>query len=87
MRSNVYDVITEETQEITQIKWCKDTDYNLVKFKIGAQVGIGLDEMYIVEKGEFQCDDQDRYPLVETAEDAENLIKALQKAIELGWVK
>lgn len=31
--------------------------------------------------------EEDQYYEVESAEEAENLIKALQKALELGWFK
>ena len=75
---SVFDVTKETTQEIEEISWCCGAwQWNLVQRK-NDHGNIYFKDIFI---GEADCS------LVGSKEHAENLIKALQKAIELGWVK
>ena len=70
---SVFDVTKDNVQEIEEIQWCVSEEWNIIKDKHG-----GVSFRDIPLDGE--------YSLVSDKEQAENLIKALQKAIELGWV-
>lgn len=74
----VFDVTTEQQQEIDKIKWCCTDVWDLVYNDEGIYFYEAELRFKHVPTG---------FPLVETKEEAENLIKALQKAIELGWVE
>ena len=73
----VFDVTTGQ-QGIDRIRWGCSTSWDLVY----RERSIFFDELKIKFE-HFPVS----YALVETKEEAENLIKALQKAIELGWVE
>lgn len=67
--------ITQGEHVVDEIKWCDSTGYNLVRE--GKEVTIcelGVDAM-----------SEDKVSLIGNAEEAENLIKAIQKSIDLGW--
>ena len=76
---SVFDVTKDKVQEIEEIQWCEFEDWNIIKLKgISSEVA-------------FKCikitqNSYDR-SLVTDKEQAENLIKALQKAIELDWLE
>ena len=74
----VFDVTTEQPQEIDKIRWCRSELWDLVYNKEGI--------FFYEAEIKFKHTNQG-FALVETKEEAENLIKALQKAIELGWVE
>lgn len=75
---SVFDVTVSE-EEVTEIKWCdNDGSLNLVRSHLG--------EMTIKEGG-LAGMLHDRIPLLQSVPEAENLIKAIQKAIDLGWFK
>lgn len=74
---SVFDVTVSE-EEVTEIKWSESEsdDYNLIPSKPG-EVTIndsGLNDL--LNGGEN---------LIVSVGEAENLIKAIQKAIDLGW--
>jgi hypothetical protein len=79
----IFDVNKEQQQPTTEIRWSTEADtsdqcFNLIK---GRDHGITLHEEgleNIFEGNSMLCENKD---------EAESLIKALQKAIELGWVK
>jgi hypothetical protein len=72
----VFDV-TKDSKEPEEIKWCSPSGYNLIKYSPGIGIGNeGLTDMF-----------EHSTPFVTSTEEAENLIKALRKAIDLGWVK
>ena len=72
---SVFDVAKDNVQEIEEIKWCVSAEWNIIQ-----------DECYGISFRDISLGLED-YSLVSDKEQAENLIKALQKAIELGWVK
>lgn len=74
---SVHDVREIMLEPVDQIQWSDNSDYNLVKPK--SSYGIAM-------KSEFIFNSQGR-KLVDTKKQALNLIKALEKVIELGWVK
>ena len=74
----VFDVTKEQPQEIDRVRWCGSDVWDLVY----NTEGIFFSEAEIRFKHTSTG-----FPLVETKGEAENLIKALQKAIELGWVE
>ena len=69
---SVFDVTKETTQEIEEIQWCVSEEWNIIKDE---HSGISFRDISL-----------EGYSLVSNKEQAENLIKALQKAVELGWV-
>jgi hypothetical protein len=72
---STFDVTKGEQEAITEIQWSHDDDYNLVKSR---------NEVTIKTQG---CHDMavDGTAMITDVEEAENLIKAIQKAIDLGW--
>lgn len=76
---SVFDVRTDAVQKVTEISWCGADAWNLVKH---SSAGLVFKDIKI---GSTTSSPQSS--LVANKEEAENLIKALQKAIELGWVK
>ena len=70
---SVFDVTKETTREIEEIQWCVSEEWNIIKDE---HSGISFRDISL----------ESEYSLVSDKEQAENLIKALQKAIELGWV-
>ena len=74
----LFDVTKEQPQEIDRIRWCGSDVWDFVY----NSEGIFFYEAEIRFKHA-----PTGFPLVETKGEAENLIKALQKAIELGWVE
>lgn len=72
---SVFDVTKEATQEIEEISWCVSAEWNIIQ-----------DDHYGISFRDISLG-SGNYSLVSDKEQAENLIKALQKAIELGWVK
>ena len=75
---SVFDVTTEQPQEIDKIRWRCSNSWDLVYNTEGIF-------FYEAEIG-FKHTSAG-FALVRNKEDAKNLIKALQKAIELGWVE
>ena len=74
---SVFDVTKDNLQEIEEIQWCGVEEWNIIQQKdsLGGVYFKGIEIS------------QYNHGLVNDKEQAENLIKALQKAIELGWVK
>lgn len=71
---SVFDVTKDTIQKIDEIQWNDNSQWNLVIRQSHIHFkGLSIGEM--------------TWPLVSTKVEAEDLIKALQKAIELGWVK
>jgi hypothetical protein len=68
--------ITKDVIVVDQIKWCGDSDFNLVRCSDFTEVSIHREGVDCLHGGSA---------LLADAEEAENLIKALQKAIDLGW--
>ena len=62
-----------ESEKISEIQWCENIRWNLVKKDVAN--GIRFKDSSVCKS------------LVSTKENAQDLIKALEKAIELGWVK
>ena len=71
---SVFDVTKDSTQEIEEISWCVSAEWNIIQ-----------DDRYGISFRDISLG-LGNYSLVSDKEQAENLIKALQKAIELGWV-
>jgi hypothetical protein len=77
---SIIDINNQEEEVITEIRWSTsasegDNNYNLIRDKSSVTLRQeGLDE---IAAGD--CN------LCENASEAEALIKALQKAIDLGW--
>jgi hypothetical protein len=71
---NVFDVTKGEVN-VKEIHWNGDSDFNLIQTDRGVT---------IKDSGAYDIH-MNNAPLVEGVEEAENLIKALQKAIDLGW--
>ena len=71
----IFDVTKDTTQKIEEIKWCVSEEWNIIQDE---HYGISFRDIFL-GLGD--------YSLVSDKEQAENLIKALQKAIEIGWVK
>ena len=69
-----FDVTKDSTQEIEEISWCVSAEWNIIQ-----------DDHYGISFRDISLG-LGNYSLVSDKEQAENLIKALQKAIELGWV-
>lgn len=70
------DVRENQEDEINILRWTNTPEFDLINSELGVDfIGAELVRSEIPE------------PLVQTKIEAENLIKALQKAIELGWVK
>jgi len=68
--------VVDVEEEITEIHWC-DPDWNLVRSPTKQRVTIkasGVQEMFEAKE-----------MLLDTVEDAENLIEAIRKTIDLGW--
>ena len=74
---SVFDVAKDNVQEIEEIKWCEAEDWNIVQRET-VSGGIAFKNIKISQYG---------HSLVTGKTQAENLIKALQKAIELGWLE
>jgi len=74
----VFDVRNDVEESITEIVFAETVDDAgfSVAFKLGNEFG----DVAI-------WDDQDECVRVRSIEQAQNLIKALNKAIELGWLK
>jgi hypothetical protein len=72
---SVFDV-TKNAEAVNQIKWCGDNDFNLVRRSDFTGVSIHRDGVDCLNNGAT---------LLADATEAENLIKALQKAIDLDW--
>ena len=72
---SVFDVTKDTTQKIEEIKWCVSAEWNIIQ-----------DEHYGISFRDISLGSED-YSLVFNKEQAENLIKELQKAIELGWLE
>jgi len=72
---SIFDVTTEQ-KNISELQWCTNGEYNLTK----TREGVGLKPL---------CAQwlKDGTNFLSTKKNAENLIKALQKAIDLGWIK
>lgn len=70
------DVRENQEDEINILRWTNTPEFDLINSELGVCF-IGADLVR----------DEIPEPLVQTKIEAENLIKALQKAIELGWVK
>ena len=76
---SVFDVTKDKVQEIEEIQWCEFEDWNIIKQKsISSEVAF---------KGIKMTQNSYDRSLVTDKEQAENLIKALKKAIELGWLE
>lgn len=76
---SVFDVTKDDVQEIDEIQWCEFEDWNIIKRK-GISSEVAFKDIKITQNS------YDR-SLVTNKEQAENLIKALQKAIELDWLE
>ena len=76
---SVFDVTKDKVQEIEEIQWCEFEDWNIIKRK-GISSEVAFKGIKITQNS------YDR-SLVTDKEQAENLIKALKKAIELGWLE
>ena len=76
---SVFDVTKDDVQEIKEIQWCEFEDWNIIKRK-GISSEVAFKGIKITQNS------YDR-SLVTNKEQAENLIKALQKAIELDWLE
>ena len=76
---SVFDVTKDNVQEIEEIQWCEFEDWNIIKRK-GISSEVAFKDIKITQNS------YDR-SLVANKEQAENLIKALQKAIELDWLE
>ena len=76
---SVFDVTKDDVQEIDEIQWCEFEDWNIIKRK-GISSEVAFKGIKITQNS------YDRN-LVTNKEQAENLIKALQKAIELDWLE
>ena len=76
---SVFDVTKDSVQEIEEIQWCEFEDWNIIKLK-GISSEVAFKGIKITQNS------YDR-SLVTNKEQAENLIKALQKAIELDWLE
>ena len=76
---SVFDVTKDNVQEIEEIQWCEFEDWNIIKLK-GISSEVAFKGIKITQNS------YDR-SLVTNKEQAENLIKALQKAIELDWLE
>lgn len=75
----IYDIRQDQVQALSlngrdAIKWCDNDDYWFVQDE---DQGIRFDYAYIELKDTFLTDKRD----------GENLVKAIQKAMELGWLK
>ena len=73
---SVFDVTKDNAQEIEEIQWCGAEEWNIIQ-RATISGGVAFKDIKI---------SQYDHSLVTDKEQAENLIKALQKAIELGWV-
>jgi hypothetical protein len=81
---SIFDVTKPEQEAITEIRWATeagsdDQAYNLVRSK--SQSAVTLKKEALME---LAAEDSS---LCENVSEAEGLIKALQKAIDLGWFK
>ena len=76
---SVFDVTKNHIKEIEEIQWCEFEDWNIIKRK-GISSEVAFKGIKITQNS------YDR-SLVTDKEQAENLIKALQKAVELGWLE
>ena len=76
---SVFDVTKDKVQDIEEIQWCEFEDWNIIKRK-GISSEVAFKGIKITQNS------YDRN-LVTDKEQAENLIKALQKAIELDWLE
>lgn len=74
---SLYDVRNSDTPDIDRIKWVGNNVWDLVK--AGQGRGVRFSEVNLIS-GRVSCS------LVNTKTEAENLIKAIKKAIELGWL-
>ena len=67
--------VTKPENQVTEIMWNGDQDFNLLSVPDGVTINSeGIKEME--DAGTTLCQD---------VNEAEHLIKALQKAIDLGW--
>ncbi len=73
---STYNAMVEETQgKIDEIQWRDDTDYSLIQADNGIVIPrAGAQEVV------------DGHYFIDSVEEAESLIRAIQKAIELKWV-
>jgi hypothetical protein len=71
---SVFDV-TKGDATVEEIHWNGDSDFNLIQVDNGVT---------IKDSGSYDIH-MNNSPLVQDAIEAENLIKALQKAIDLKW--
>jgi hypothetical protein len=78
-KTGIFDV-TKNHEEPEEIKWCAPSGYNLIRNE-GRNLGIRISKEGLTDMFEHNTS------FVTNAEEAENLIKALRKAIDLGWVK
>ncbi len=81
---SIYNVNATKPEAITEIRWSTEAaddnqDFNLVQCTRSNRVTIKEVGIRSIADGDSA--------LCETAEEAESLMKALQKAIDLGWFK
>lgn len=77
---SVYDVRNADTSEVDKIKWVGSNSWDLVKAITSPnRSGVKFSGVKITSDG-VSC------ALVSSKGEAKNLIKALEKAIELGWL-
>lgn len=68
--------ITKKAEAIDEIRWCDDEDFNLSKD--------GVRGVKLKDSGHTMLHSV-HGSLLDNVEEVENLIKALQKTIDLGW--
>lgn len=76
----VFDVTQDQDQgQVTKLAWCNNSRFNLVR---ATAVDGGICIMQPLLRSLSESDQ----PYIATRENAENYIKALQKALDLGWL-
>lgn len=77
------------SKEITSIEFADKftTDMKEIAHAYKVKPFVPVKGTVSISDSEYDSDDEVGYVVVSSAEHAKNLIKALEKAIELGWIK
>lgn len=79
---STFDVRKDKVETIESIRWCASGDHSVRSWDL-----VNNPIHSIVYIREATQDSTGRVPLLESKEDAQNLIKAIEKCIQLGWVE
>jgi hypothetical protein len=83
---SVLDVRNDKVQEFTTIRFADQTGRNSVTHAHELMKWENSSNMIVVADSDYDVDESMGYVVVSSAEHANDLIKALKKAIELGWL-